>query len=48
MKLLRALGAATAAIGLSPQAASMRYLRAMRKLRELLGDADTMREETPP
>ncbi len=41
-------GEAAAAIGLSPQAASMRYLRAMRRLREFLSDADAMREESPP
>jgi RNA polymerase sigma-70 factor (ECF subfamily) len=31
-------GEAAGALGLSPQAASMRYLRAMRRLRELLND----------
>lgn len=37
---------AAAAIKLSPQAASMRYLRAMRKLRELLSDTDGPSEES--
>ena len=37
---------AAAAIGLSPQAASMRYLRAMRKLREQLNATDAPIEES--
>ena len=32
------------ALNLSPQAASMRYLRAMRRLRELINDADPAQE----
>jgi RNA polymerase sigma-70 factor (ECF subfamily) len=36
-----------AALGLSPQAASMRYLRAMRRLRELLNDGPDADEQSP-
>lgn len=40
-------GETAAALNLSPQAASMRYLRAMRRLRECINDGDPS-EETEP